>query len=300
MNRLLERYNTNIFPSHCDGVRRWFLSFDMPSYLGCRVLGHRVHVVDLGRGTKYTECDRCFRRPDGFTRRSSSHVEVSGRYTHRFSIQLTVGNAGSETPIDGHLIIPKFRGFYFGTDIIGHRFANRKSNRRRNAGTKNEYTTEVYGLDIDKHSVTWQIGAAKDSWSKGTPKWKYGGWNFYDTIFGKVEYHSEVMDRQEVTLALPDENYAVVLTVEEQVWSRKRRPSKIEHTVSIRALNPTSIPTGHTTMGDWDGLVEFSVPYDNVDGNWITMAKMAAVEKVLQERERYSGSRNWMPPLDAY
>lgn len=81
-----ERYSIEVWTSNFDAGRRWFLNFDVPSNVMCRVLGHRLHVVELSSGISYEECSQCYRRPPDFRRNSQSHVETSQRYADRFSL----------------------------------------------------------------------------------------------------------------------------------------------------------------------------------------------------------------------
>lgn len=183
---LTRHLNPHVFTSHRDGTKRYFAHHDMPYPIDCALLGHKpvwVALPTLGDGHGYHECSRCTLRPNlsemaqmwtgvggdlGATprqfmeralsegevywrpRRAESHLEIAGRYVDRFEVYVKIGNAGSETPLDAHLIIPGWRGFYFGTSVLGARIAHWRS-RRAPAGRR--YESRAWRFCIDRRGV---------------------------------------------------------------------------------------------------------------------------------------------------
>lgn len=199
----------HVFTSHRDDARRYFALHDMPYPLDCALLGHRPIWVPLrfsnGEDAGFMECARCTLRPHvtdiakswtgvgGDTnatprqfleraisegevywrpRRAETSFETSKRYVDHFSISLKIGNAGSETPLDAHLIIPGWRGFYFGTSVIGKRVAHWRT-RRPNLYP---YKSSVWSLHVDKHHVRWSL--AEDQGGGSEKGGRHGSWRF--------------------------------------------------------------------------------------------------------------------------
>jgi hypothetical protein len=197
------------FTGHRGSNRRYFLHHDMPYPVDCALLGHRPTWVALrfssGQEAGFYECSRCTLRPimtdiarswtgvNGDTsatprqlleraidegevywrpRRAESSFETSRNYVDHFGISLKVGNASSETTLDGHLIIPGWRGFYFGTNVLAHRLAHWRSRRPG----RYPYTSPAWSLYVDGEHVRWSLG--EDIGGGSERGGRHGSWTF--------------------------------------------------------------------------------------------------------------------------
>lgn len=244
--RRFEHLRPHAFTSHRDGVRRYFVHHDMPYPLDCAVLGHRPVWVDLASiRSGYHECARCALRPvlnrstEHWTspdrkadpkafmeralaegevswqpRRAESHLEVSSRYVDRLSVGFRIGNAGSGTPLDAHVVVPRWRGFYAGTSALGNRLAHWRSRR-----TPGRCESSTYQLDVDSDSIRWQLGASTDGGPR-EPRWRSGSWSWRDALCGKTRYQREDRDPVDVLVPMPEGDYPAQAKTYRQPTSR--------------------------------------------------------------------------------
>lgn len=310
------------FTAHRDRTRRYFLHHDMPYPIDCAVLGHRPVWIDLGTVGGYVECRRCTLRPhlddqakrwtaptetkalferalrEGAVywqpRRAESHLEISSRFVRRFAIHAKIGTAGSETPFDAHLIIPGWRGFYFGTNVIGARVAHWRSRR---AQPSNRYKSRVISLDVTSNLISWQLGAVEGESNSTDPKWMYGSWSWKDALVGKPVYEKVDGDPMNVMISMPEGDYPASMHVYRQTWTFKRfkRPV-VREGVDFRVEG--GIPNGRTHWGDWDSTWGFSIPAPRGVVGYEEWAPTAAAASMLESRTRYVDP-GWTPPADA-
>ena len=328
MKRLFAHLRPHLFTSHRRGTKRYFAHHDMPYPLDCAVLGHKPTWVDLMHGGGYFECSRCTRRPaltdtakrwtgpaepkarieralaEGEiywpTRRADSHLEIASRYVDRFAVEISIGNAGSETPLDAHLIIPKWRGFYVGTSVIGNRIAHWRS--RRATGHRC-YTTRVYGFSIDKSDVRLRLGGFKNESSADDPWYYSWHWSWKDALCGKGVFAEEKGEPQPITIHMPEGSYPAIATPEHRTWTFKRfRKPIVRDEIDIRVEG--GIPNGREKYGDWDSTWGFGFNQSAIgrvqphEPGWDTLVSIAATQQMLQERARYADA-DWIPPVEA-
>lgn len=322
--------NPHAFTAHREKTRRYFLHHDMPYPVDCAVLGHKPVWIALkyGRNDGYVECARCtlrpiltdralqFTRPDRRTearafieraisegevywrpRRGETHLEIAKGWTKQFAAEVSIGNAGSETPLDAHLVIPYFRGFYFGTNVLGARIAHWRSRRADRRPGGNRYTTLAWGVRIDGDHISWKVGADVDG---GGPRgWRRGYWSWRDFLLGKVHVEHEKLGKHDALIPMPEGLYPARVILER--WTRTRRTwrqSRVEYAASFWIEG--GVPNGREKYGDWDSTIGFSVRVDDpLSGGWIARAELQAAQRLLKEREGYAGRPDWEIPESA-
>lgn len=227
-----------------------------------------------------------------------------------FSARFHIGNRGSETPWDGHLIILGV-GFYWGLGI-GRKLANWLS---RCSGYP--YDTRDWTLRISDGRLCWEIANHDDmcekhriAWGRsdiisrgqpGTPGYgkkrrrprkslQSGSINISipEAIWGPRRYFREEVDSFLTTIKMPEGEYGVILKLERAYLGRTKVP-KHKHIKSwcIEVDSPNGIPTHFDKSGGWKGdrTYGFSVnfPYPRSEG-WQKDAEALVTAWVYKQR----------------
>ncbi|MFC7641475.1 hypothetical protein ACFQX6_11140 [Streptosporangium lutulentum] len=102
-----------------------------------------------------------------------------------FSVEVKVGNAGSEQTLAAHLRIMPLGAIYLHTERFGTWL------QRRLIPTG--YESRVIGLSLDGWRLSWKIWAKRNSWSRDTLRWQDGSLNLdlVERLFGPKRYSYE-------------------------------------------------------------------------------------------------------------
>lgn len=225
---------------------------------------------------------------------------------HIFAARFHIGNRGSETPWDGHLVILGFAWYW------GHSgFRNLAERLSSCDGYK--YDTRNWLIRISDNRLYWEFANHDDmcnkfrmhSRSKGmkvrnsrTPKWRRGSINISipEAIWGPKRYSYEDHGVHQALLRLREDNYAVILTLQ-RVFYGRTKVDKAKHiqSWSVDVDAPRGIPTHVDHSGGYKGDRTFGfgvkLPVDGAEdayvlANWEWIGMDAVKAWVLAYRER--------------
>jgi hypothetical protein len=207
---------------------------------------------------------------------------VIGKTWGVFSVEVKVGNAGSEHVLATHLRVWPFGALYLHTE----RFGTWLQRRLNPTG----YESRVIGLAIDGWKLRTQLWACRDHWSRDDPWWMHGSisLDLVEKVFGRKRYSYTDHATSDGLVALGSgEVHPVRLTLQRQRLGRPRleRCARYSWIVEWTAVNGEGIPTG-----DGRGTVSAAVPVDDgtaTSGEWAAAACVAIAEQIAQDRARY-------------
>lgn len=230
------------------------------------------------------------------------------------STRFHIGNSGSETPWDGHLILFGI-GFYWGYSR-GRRLANWLT---RCTGYK--YDSRDWTLRISDNRLWWEIANHSDMCDitrgekakrrqknktakrrRGYLSWRRGSINLSipEMIWGPNKYTYKIVDGFATMLTFEDGEYPVIIDLQHQYFGRTKVPLERQvRTWHLEVDAPGGIPTHVDHSGGWKGdrTHGFGVRFDNPrPAEWKIDAEAAVRAWVLNERAR-TGFRK-PDPLD--
>jgi len=149
------------------------------------------------------------------------------------------------------------------------------------------YTSfKIADVSIHDWSVYWSFLQFDWGWSHKMPKWMCGSLNIPDTVLGKQNYKSEIIETKDVQVPMPEGCYPAKAKLEKATRSRPRWFTK--ETLSIWLDIPGGIP--HQGKGEnsydcgQDGLFGCGVESASYEA-----AIAHAVEISLRGRRKYDG-----------
>ncbi|GAA0705456.1 hypothetical protein GCM10010193_70680 [Kitasatospora atroaurantiaca] len=161
------------------------------------------------------------------------------------SIELKVGNAGSEHVLAVHLRINPIFALYLHTEDHGT-WLQRRLNPRG-------YDSRVTGLDIGDGRLSWKLWAKRDEWSRSTPRWQQGSTviNLLDRWLGPVRHeYDKIGQPRPGRVTMPEGDTHMVELQLEKVRTGRRRGRKTE-SWSVDWTSRAGIPfRNHTWKGD--------------------------------------------------
>lgn len=267
-----------------------------------KVHGFKINELDRNNGRQhYLVNMRRFLHLywKGESKSWDGHIEYSIKKKlddHLFSARFHIGNAGSETPWDGHLCFLWFN-FYWGHTG----FRKLAEFLTRCSGYK--YDSREWSLKIFDGRLWWEIANHSDMCDKrkhgGRVKrqkrrrnsWRRGSINLSvpEAIWGPRRYTYEDKDVYQALLKFPDGEYAVILTLQRVLFGRtKVDKSKHEVSWSVDVDAPRGIPTHVDHSGGWKGdrTHGFGVKIDEPGDDWEVAAVDAVIAWVNKERKR--------------
>lgn len=199
-----------------------------------------------------------------------------------FSISLTVGNSGSETPWDGHLILP-FMKFYWGIEN-GRKLADWLTSR------KQKWSHRELSLNIRNGSVyacLWvdQNAILRDKWRRPDFPIDPRVW-----LWGRKRYYYTEIFTTKTTLRMPEAEYPAHLTLQESVLKRIRGKRIIKREFVIDIDIPKGIPSHVDHSGGYKGDrtygfgVNLPVSWPAPTRDWVLRARQLAEARVLEMR----------------
>jgi hypothetical protein len=223
----------------------------------------------------------------------SGHLEtiVRKRTQDIFSLRLSIGNDGSETPWDGHILL-------FGAGFFWGHTAFRKLAGWLTRCSGYKYDNRVWSLRLSDWRLYWEFAQHSDMCRKhNRPSYRQrtfrrGSWNLNlaDKIWGPKRYSYEDVDSFVTTIKMPEGEYAAVLRLQ-RVYLGRTKVAKHKHEQSwtIEVDSPKGIPTHYDHSGGWKGdrTYGFGVHFDYPRSEgWQQDAEAAVTAWVLKERAR--------------
>lgn len=229
------------------------------------------------------------------------HLEtVSARKNFSpLSVRFHIGNAGSETPWDGHILI-------FGTGFFWGHSGFRKLAVRLSRCSDTRYDARDWSLRIGDNRLWWQFAAHDDLCFKmqdGRRRrsafkkrrrntWRRGNINISipEAIWGPKRYTYEDIDSYPTTIKMPEGEYAVVIKLQKCFLGRTK-VARRKHEVSwvLDVDSPKGVPTHYDPSGGWKGDRTYgwgvAFEYPRSEG-WELDAEAAVTAWVLKERAR--------------
>jgi hypothetical protein len=224
----------------------------------------------------------------------SGHIETIVRKPQAsFSARFHVGNAGSETPFDGHLTI-------FGSGLYWGISAGSKLAQKLTTNPENEYDGRDLSVRIDDERLWLKVWTPSDRWKSGEfAKWRNAviPLNPFEWFLGSKRYSYENLDQVSMVLRLPEdeETYPVTVTLQKCSLGRKKGKRRlISYFLDVNA--PKGIPDHYDPSGGWKGdrVYGFSVAIKNPGSGWHIDAKNLIIANILQSRGN-SGFREAQP-----
>lgn len=230
------------------------------------------------------------------------HIEAMAKKNpggNIFSSRFHIGNSGSETPWDGHLVILGI-GFYWGYSR-GRRLATWLT---RCSGYK--YDSRDWTLRISDGRLWWEIANHSDMCDKVRQErvkkrvkkrrryhtWRRGSINLSipEAIWGPNRYTYKTVDGFATMLTFEDGEYPVIIDLQRTFFGRTK-VDKRKHVQSwtLEVDAPGGIPTHVDHSGGWKGdrTHGFGVNFLNPrPDEWKIDAEAAVRAWVLNERAR--------------
>jgi hypothetical protein len=229
----------------------------------------------------------------------SGHIETIVMQNDRtpFSIRFHIGNEGSETPWDGHILL-------FGTGFFWGHSAFRKLAAWLTRCNGYKWDTRDWSLRISDGQLWYENGQHDDMCERkkiqrrGNKKkrkrvtWRRGRvtLSIPELLWGPKRYTYEDVDSYVTTIKMPEGDYAVVLRLQKVRFGRtKVAKHKHEQSWTIEVDAPKGIPTHYDHSGGYKGdrTYGFGVHFDYPRSEgWQQDAEAAVTAWVYKERAR--------------
>lgn len=210
--------------------------------------------------------------------------------TCKFGFTFHVGNAGSETPFDGHLVL-------FGSAVYWGISSGRKFAQWLTSSPENKYDGRDISIRVDGTTVWLNFWHPRDRWSRDEfAKWRHFSFNLdpRQRLWGPKRWSYEDLDVAELQIEMPDEGaYPVKVTLQRATLARTKRLGKaLDQHLSFDVDAPKGIPSHYDKSGGWKGerTYGFSVRANSQRKDWPVDAKAAITAWVYDRRAR-SGFR---------
>lgn len=228
-------------------------------------------------------------------KRAEGHIEtIVKRPEARFAATFHVGNAGSETPFDGHLIL-------FGSGIYWGVSAGRRLAQRITTSAEHKYDGRDLSISVFEGRLHVNAWVPRDRWKRGEfARWRNGSipTNPVEWFFGPKRYSYEDIEKVDVELELPEGRYPATLTLQECTLRRtKGRVLNRELTVDVDVKG--GVPT---EAESWKGGSTYGYGVKVNDRRaWARSGKQAAEGWVLNQRARrgFNPERDIPTSMDA-
>jgi len=214
--------------------------------------------------------------------------------TLEFAIRFHVGNAGSETPFDGHLKL-------FGSAVYWGISMGRELAQKITETPEQKYggrDISIWNSREDDHLYVtlWRDSNSSGLREKGKNGKRKRDWrnrsyrlNPMEWIYGPYRYSYKDMAKVETEIEMPEGSYPVTLTLREVSHGRsKSKQQSISYCVDINA--DKGIPTHYDSSGGWKGDRSYGFGVDYPSGlslvNWADNAKNLVKARVYKDRGR--------------
>lgn len=206
---------------------------------------------------------------------------VIGGKGRGLSVQFTIGCAGEENTLAGHVSLGRLGALYLHTDRHGTWLQ-----RRLNA---TGYVNRTTSLRVGDGRLSWQAWANQDHWSRSTPRWRDGSLRIdpRDLLLGekRFNYDSHGEPVAGVVRMPHGDDHPVTLQLQRQTHGRHRGRKKLSWVVDWQCK--PGIPT---KPGDRGWILGSGVPVPDravAQGTWPMEAAAGIAEWATKERTRY-------------
>jgi hypothetical protein len=209
---------------------------------------------------------------------------VLGKSIQGFSVDVTVGCAGGEHALSGHIRLNPLGALYLHADHHGTWL------QRRLVATG--YDDREIGLSIDHTYLSWKLWARQGHWSSDDPKWMQGSINInpLDRILGEARYsYEDVGERVDAIVRMPHgDDHTVQLQLRRQTHGRNRGRKRLGWTVSWES--EPGIPVRWDD--GWKGGNIYASGVDVTDGSvqagsWPFEAAAKIASAMMRDRVHY-------------
>ncbi|MGW4639575.1 hypothetical protein ACWEN6_13655 [Sphaerisporangium sp. NPDC004334] len=218
---------------------------------------------------------------------------VVGKTVCGLSLEVKVGNAGSEHVLAGHVSLSPFGALYLHTE----RFGTWLQRRLNPIG----YSSRVIGVSVHDWRLYWSLWARRGEWSKTDPWWMQGSVNLdlVELLFGPKRYSYEDVEAGTGIVRMPEgDAHEVGLRLQRVRFGRpKTRRPQMSWSVEWEAK--PGIPFRRDSWKG-DSIFSSSVQVSDaaVDGDrWVSDACAAIALAMSKQRTRY-GYRPPAPDLE--
>ncbi len=149
------------------------------------------------------------------------------------------------------------------------------------------------GLAIHSGALWWDVWADTDEWRATDRKWRHGAWHPVDTLLGRNAVTWVSRETLSVAIPMPEGSYPAQAEVKVRVDKRPRWFARRREEVWLQ-MPDGGIPFPGKGENSWDCGMDGLC---GIGGNSVEDAIGRAVSSVLRSRERYAGSREWVPPV---
>jgi hypothetical protein len=283
----------------------------------CRLLGHRVVVdgVDMsGPGTRanprrsrWACCDRCGVR---LAQPIDSDLEIGQPYTAPLpvvppsaddfqrgvlgaelvalgghgglSVEVKIGNRGSEHTLAGHVHLHKLGALYLHTERYGT-WLQRRLN-------PTGYDSRVIGVSAHDGRFRWQVWARRNEHRRSDPRWMYGSVRIdpRDILLGEARYsYDDVGDPVVATVRMPHgDDHQVTFQLQRQSHGRPQSKRRELSWTADWSARP-GIPTESANHGRFSGgAVKVSAAAAE-NGTWPAQAAANLAADLTRDRVRH-------------
>lgn len=171
---------------------------------------------------------------------------------------------------------------------------------------------DVANVRFHDRAVWWSFWHPKDSWTRGTPRWRHGSFHWWDALVGKAVHRSEpVGDPVEIDVPLPEGCYRARVGMTRDSWHRPRWPwPSVVPRATIDVISRPG-PDGPYVPDDGrPGYVPVPGKGENAwdcgpDGTFGMTCVARTVEEaighlvasVLRDRQRHAGTHRYAEPI---
>ncbi|GIH26055.1 hypothetical protein Aph01nite_43650 [Acrocarpospora phusangensis] len=224
------------------------------------------------------------RKPGPWPKKPTGDVSaelVVGRTFRAFSVELKIGNAGSENKVAAHLQIWPFGALYLSFGSFGTWLQ-----RRLNPVG---YDSRGIELSAGEWRISWKLWAKRNEWSRDDPKWMQGSisLDLIEHIYGPKRYNYEnVGEPQQITVRMPHgDDHEATVQLQRQTLGRRRGRKRYAWVVDWTAEGGIPTRPGEDRGGVWSSAVE--VPDAAVeDGGWPMVAAACIASALTADRVR--------------
>lgn len=154
------------------------------------------------------------------------------------------------------------------------------------------YEAREIKVSIHSGALWWSFWQPTMEWSSKTPRWRNGCWHPLDTLLGRAQYRSKVVQERGIQVPMPEGSYEATAKLTEDSWIRPRWPLG-KHILRCTIDVPEGIPEPGKGENSWDcgddATFGITVPARSIHEG---IGKLVA--SVTETRLRRGGT-NWQP-----
>jgi hypothetical protein len=229
-------------------------------------------------------------------KRHDGHVEtIIVRPEARFAWTFHVGNAGSETPFDGHVIL-------FGSGLYWGVSWGRNLAQRITTSAEHKYDGRDLGVQIHDGKLWVSAWIPRDRWKRGEfARWRNVSFalNPVEWFLGPKRFSYVDVETADVELEMPEGKYPVTLKLQSSTLQRTKGGRVLRRELVVDVSADKGVPT---EPDSWKGGSSYGWGVKVSDRrDWVREATLAAEAWVSSQRARrgFRPERDVPEPSDA-